>query len=146
MGVTRYSCAEESTRVILEEIIQETTHRMNRLSQAESENEVSMFKTQGRIEQEKLNTEYLKIKQQHQKDKAKMEGDAEALKAAAFLNGLKMVPDLTEKLGMWESLRRVDAISTVATGDSKLYYTANDMDLSMNGRGLGGDSYALPST
>ena len=39
--MTRYSCAEESTRVILEEIIQETTNRMNRLSQAESENEVT---------------------------------------------------------------------------------------------------------
>ena len=41
--VTRYSCAEAKTRIILEKIIQETTNRLNRLSQAESENEAPNF-------------------------------------------------------------------------------------------------------
>merc|ERR1719327_2551442 len=55
LEVTRYQCADQSTATILEQIIQETTNRMNRLSQAESENEVNLFRTQGDIEQERLN-------------------------------------------------------------------------------------------
>jgi len=132
LEVTRYSCAEESTRVILEEIIQETTNRMNRLSQAESENEVNMFKMQGNIEQEKLKTQLLAIKQQHQKQKAVTKGEAESLKASAFMNGLtKVVPNVKDRLGMWDTLRRVDAISTASEGDAKLYYSAKDVDLSL---------------
>jgi len=136
LEVTRYSCAEESTRVILEEIIQETTNRMNRLSQAESENEVSMFKMHGRIEQEKLKTELMKIQHQHKELIATTEGAAEALKAEAFLKGLgKKVPDVKDRLQMWETIRRVDTIATAATGDSKLYYTSDDVNLSFTGSG-----------
>jgi hypothetical protein len=47
LEITRYQCADKSTAEILEQIIQETTNRMNRLSQAESENEVAVFRTQG---------------------------------------------------------------------------------------------------
>merc|ERR1712187_1006780 len=68
LEVTRYQCADNSTALILEQIIQETTNRMNRLSQAESENEVSLFRTQGQIEQEKLNGDLLKI--QHEQTQA----------------------------------------------------------------------------
>jgi hypothetical protein len=51
LEVTRYQCADKSTAEILEQIIHETTNRMNRLSQAESENEVNLFRTQGQVEQ-----------------------------------------------------------------------------------------------
>merc|ERR1712183_768668 len=61
LEVTGYQCAENSTSEILQQIIQETTNRMNRLSQQESENEVKMFHMQGRIEQERLNGELLSI-------------------------------------------------------------------------------------
>ena len=83
MEITRYSCAEQKTRVILEKIIQETTNRLNRLSQAESENEVSMFTTQGRIAQETLKTQLLQIQHEQQEIAAKSEGTAKAKKAAA---------------------------------------------------------------
>merc|ERR1712048_313504 len=55
LEVTRYNCAEQRTSEVLQQIIEETTNRLNRLSQAESENEVKMFKMSGQIEQEKLN-------------------------------------------------------------------------------------------
>merc|ERR1719478_748501 len=64
MEITRYSCAEQKTRVILEKIIQETTNRLNRLSQAESENEVNMFRTSGQVEQSRVNNELLKIQRE----------------------------------------------------------------------------------
>merc|ERR1712151_981712 len=57
LEVISYKCAEASTSKVLQQIIQETTNRMNRLSQQESENEVMIFKMQGQIEQEKLNTQ-----------------------------------------------------------------------------------------
>merc|ERR1711881_816499 len=95
LEVTRYSCAEESTSEVLQQIIQETTNRMNRLSQAESENEVKLFKMQGQIEQEKLNGELLEIQHQHSQAEAKVCGSAEADKIAAFIDGLdKSVPVL----------------------------------------------------
>merc|ERR1712066_896472 len=70
LEVTRYQCAEESTSEVLQQIIQETTNRLNRLSQAESENEVKLFRMQGQIEQEKLNEELLAIQQRHSKGEA----------------------------------------------------------------------------
>merc|ERR1719281_1246994 len=78
LEVTRYACAEASTSEVLQQIIQETTNRMNRLSQAESENEVLIFRMQGQIEQQKLNGDLLGIQHQHMREEAKSAGNAEA--------------------------------------------------------------------
>merc|ERR1711981_1409521 len=89
LEVTRYQCADQSTAEILEQIIQETTNRMNRLSQAESENEVNLFRTQGDIEQERLNGALLSIKHEHAEAEAEVDGRAEANRVSAFLTGLE---------------------------------------------------------
>merc|ERR1712139_374951 len=95
LEVTRYQCAEESTSEVLQQIIQETTHRMNRLSQAESENEVKLFRMQGQIEQEKLNGELLEVQHKHSQDEAKVVGSSEADRIASFIEGLgNDVPNL----------------------------------------------------
>merc|ERR1711920_1003187 len=78
LEVTRYQCADESTSEVLSQIIQETTNRMNRLSQAESENEVKMFRMQGQIEQEKLNGDLLEIQHAHSQSEARVKGMAES--------------------------------------------------------------------
>merc|ERR1712014_364961 len=44
LEVTRYKTADSRTSEVLQQIIEETTTRLNRLSQAESENEVKMFR------------------------------------------------------------------------------------------------------
>merc|ERR1719511_545272 len=85
LEVTRYQCADSSTSAVLQQIIQETTNRMNRLSQQESENEVKLFKMQGQIEQERLNGELLTIQQEHSQAEAKVSGAAEADRVAAFI-------------------------------------------------------------
>jgi len=132
LEVTRYQCAEESTSEVLQQIIQETTNRMNRLSQAESENEVKLFRMQGQIEQERLNGELLEIQHQHSKDEAKVQGSAEADRIAAFVKGLdKDVPILQDRIAMWQTLRKTDALSAVAQGGASLYYTPNDVNLSI---------------
>merc|ERR1719277_797447 len=132
LEIGRYHCAEASTSAVLQQIIQETTNRMNRLSQAESENEVNLFKMQGQIEQEKLNGELLEIKHQHVQAEAKVNGSAESDKIAAFIAGLeKEVPNLQDRIAMWQTLRKTDALSAVSQGGASLYYTPTDVNLSI---------------
>ena len=64
-----------STAAILEQIIAETTNRMNRLSCQESENEVKLAQLHGEEEQENAKSAVLKIKQLHQVEMARAEGD-----------------------------------------------------------------------
>merc|ERR1712066_662899 len=98
-------------------IIEETTNRLNRLSQAESENEVKIFKMQGQIEQEKLNGELLEIQHSHARDEARVKGDVEAERVVSFVSGLeKHVPELKDRISMWEVLRKQDALTVVSDG------------------------------
>jgi len=132
LEVTRYQCADQSTSEVLSQIIQETTNRMNRLSQAESENEVSIFRTQGQIQQEKLNTQLLEIQHEHSQTEARVSGMSEADRISAFLNGLAgTVPKLEERVAMWQTLRKTDALSVISSGGASLYYTPNDVNLSI---------------
>mmetsp|Transcript_133220 Transcript_133220/g.235804 ORF Transcript_133220/g.235804 Transcript_133220/m.235804 type:complete len:782 (+) Transcript_133220:84-2429(+) len=135
LEVTSYQCAEASTSEVLQQIIQETTNRMNRLSQAESENEVKLFRMQGQIEQEKLNGELLQIQHEHSKMEALVAGQAEAERIKAFINGLhKDVPQLQDRMSMWETLRKTDALSVISEGGANLYYTPSDVNLSIENR------------
>merc|ERR1719161_2245261 len=68
LEMTGYKCADRSTSEILEQIIQETTNRMNRLSQQESENEVKLFKMQGQIKQEEMKKQLLEIQHGHKQE------------------------------------------------------------------------------
>jgi len=132
LEVTRYKCSEQRTSEVLQQIIEETTNRLNRLSQAESENEVKIFRMQGQIEQEKLNNELLEIQHRHTHDEARVAGSAEAARAAAFMEGLaETVPKPEERMAMWQVLRKTDALSVVSEGGGNLYYTPNDVDLSI---------------
>jgi len=136
LEVTGYKCAEESTSQVLQQIIQETTNRMNRLSQQESENEVKIFRMQGQIEQEKLNSELLEIQHKHSQSEARVTGAAEAERVAAFMEGLQTsVPKLDDRIAMWQVLRKTDALSVVSEGGGSLYYTPNDVDLSIRTEG-----------
>merc|ERR1719421_1353197 len=76
LEVTAYRCQDASTARILEQIIQETTNRMNRLSQQESENEIKMFAMAGEIERETRRAELLKVLQAHKLMEARNEGEA----------------------------------------------------------------------
>merc|ERR1711998_826017 len=135
LEVTRYACADVRTSEILEKIIQETTNRMNRLSQAESENEVKMFSMRGKIDQEKLNTELLGIQHQHLLEQAAVDGKAECDKAIGFLQGLKKaVPDVKERVEMWSQLRKEEDLRTVAQSraQAQVFFTPQDVNLSIN--------------
>merc|ERR1712028_206754 len=76
LEVTKYMCSEKRTSEVLQQIIEETTNRLNRLSKAESENEVAIFKMQGEIEQGKLMTELNVLKHKQAQDDARVGGAA----------------------------------------------------------------------
>jgi len=133
LEVTGYQCADRSTSEVLQQIIQETTNRMNRLSQAESENEVKMFRMQGQIEQEKLNGDLLEIQHQHSQSEARVKGMAESDQVAAFVSGLeKDIPKLEDRLAAWQTLRKTEALGVVSRGGANLYFTPNDVNLSID--------------
>merc|ERR1719384_2005445 len=135
LEVTRYQCADKSTAEILEQIIQETTNRMNRLSQAESENEVNLFRTQGQLEQAKLNTGLQEIQRENEQAEAQVAGTAEADRVTTFLQGLeKQVPSLEDRIRMWQVLRKTEALAVVSKGGANLYFTPNDVDLSIEAK------------
>merc|ERR1712038_1173423 len=89
LELTRYQCADKSTAEILEQIIQETTNRMNRLSQAESENEVNLFRTSGQVEQSRVNNEVLAIQREQTRADAQATGNAEGERVSTFLRGIE---------------------------------------------------------
>jgi regulator of protease activity HflC (stomatin/prohibitin superfamily) len=133
LEVTSYQCAEKSTSQVLQKIIQETTNRMNRLSQQESENEVLIFKMQGQIEQEKLKAELLDIQHQHSLTESVAQGKAEAQRVASFMESLqKQLPELSDRVSVWQTLRKKETLAAVSQGGASLYYTPSDVDLSIN--------------
>lgn len=135
LEVTAYRCQDASTARILEQIIQETTNRMNRLSQQESENEVKMFAMQGEIEQETRRAELLKVLQSHKLLEAKNEGEAEAQRVEAFLESTKpSVPSLEARVGLWNVLRKTDALKAVSSGPARLFFTPNDVNLTIESK------------
>jgi len=133
LEVTAYHCAEASTALILEEIIQETTNRMNRLQQQESENEVQLKQIRGDIEEEKARGELIKIQTENSNAKSKMEGLAEAERVRSFLAGVKDLPDMdtAKAISLWRTLRKEDALRAVSKGGAKLYFTPKDANLSI---------------
>jgi len=125
-------CKDPATEKVLQEIIKETTDRLNRLQKQASENEVRLYKMKGEIEAEKLNGELLKIRHDHHVQQALMEGEAEADHIKAFLKGLGSVSvPFDTQLTMWQSLRKLDGISKLAGGNSHMYFTPSDVNLSI---------------
>merc|ERR1712226_1426316 len=132
LEVTGYHCAEPSTAMILEQIIQETTNRMNRLQQQESESEVQLFKIRGQIEEEKARASLLSIQTENSNAEAAMDGLSEAEKVKKFLDELEeKVPNLEQRIALWNVLRKQDALSAVSSGDARLFFTPQDVNLSI---------------
>jgi hypothetical protein len=136
LEVTGYHCADTSTAQILQQMIQETTNRMNRTSQQESENELNMNRIHGEIEQERAKGELLSIRQARQEDEARAAGCSDAQRALQFLKTLEeAVPDSNERIAMWKVLRKGENLETLAGGNAHLYFTPSDVNLSIEDRG-----------
>jgi hypothetical protein len=134
LEVTGYHCADKRTATVLQDIIQETTNRINRLQQQESENEVQLRQIQGDIEEETARSELLEIQTRNSGARAEMEGQAEAQRVRSFLESLSVAfPNLEmdKTIGLWQTLRKEDALRTLSTGSAQLYFTPADANISI---------------
>jgi len=125
-------CIDPNTEKVLQDIIKQTTDRLNRLQKQASENDVKIAKMKGEIDAEKLNGDLLKIKYDHRKSEAVMEGEAEADAIKSFINGLQdsNVP-LEVAVHMWHSLRKLDAMDELSKGNSQMFITPSNTNLSI---------------
>merc|ERR1712146_731432 len=124
LEVTRYECADGKTATVLQEIIQETTNRINRMMKQKRDNEVEHEELTAKIANEKL--------------QASVEGEAEGTRLAnnalAFLNQLNSsVPSDHERLALLrffsEQATLTKQTEHLASGKASLFLTPQDMNL-----------------
>merc|ERR1719235_2761243 len=67
LEVTRYECADGKTATVLQEIIQETTNRINRMMKQKSDNEVEHEELTAKIALERQRTALIEAKTANEK-------------------------------------------------------------------------------
>jgi hypothetical protein len=118
----------------LQEIIRETTDRINRLQKQESENEVKLRQIQGEIEAEEMKGQLLETRRENVQTAARMEGEGEAMRVQAFFDGLDSGLSPADKVALFNTLRKQESIEALSTGTAQLYFTPADVDLSIETR------------
>ncbi|MEO1665448.1 MAG: SPFH domain-containing protein [Chloroflexota bacterium] len=132
--VRSITCKDPGTQQILNEIIRETTDRLNRLQKQESENEVRLRKIAGEIEAEQTRGDLLELQRQHQRTEALAVGESESERVRAFFEGLGDMP-LENKVAIYNTLRKNDALEVLSEGHARLYFTPADVNLSIESDG-----------
>merc|ERR1712100_411305 len=138
LEVTRYACADGATSRVLQEIIQETTNRINRMQKQQSDNEVQRERVAGEIEVEKQRTALVQAQCDNDRMRAIIEGEADGLRlaksASTFLSVLSdTLPAEEARLELYrffedqrESTKRASHISS---GNAQLILTPQDVNL-----------------
>merc|ERR1712039_408444 len=142
VSVIRYECANPSDGEVLQQIIQETTKRMNQLTAQNSKNDVQRASMKGEIDLERQRTKLLEIKAANDKVNALASGEAAGLKLAASVTKFvqvvaESVPDTTAEKA-FDLLKFYEAEKTattqtrdLATGKAQLFLTPKDLNLKM---------------
>jgi len=129
--VRSIACQDPGTQHILQEIIRETTDRLNKLQKQESENEVQVKQLQGEIEAEHMKEQLLQTRRENVRAAALMEGEAEANRVRAFFDGLGEQLSPPEKASLFNTLRKGDALEKLSQGTAQLYFTPADVNLTI---------------
>ena len=82
LELTSFECVDKKTAEVLQEIIQETTNRENRLQKQLSENEVERERMAAQIDIERQRAAYVEAKAANEKLQASIEGEAEGTRLA----------------------------------------------------------------
>lgn len=130
--VRSVTCKDPTTQRILQEIIQETTNRLNRLQQQESENEVRVRQIEGEIGAEELRGRLMEVRRAVEEEAARIAGGAEGERVRAFLAGLGADLPADAKLAIFHTLRKHEALKALSAGKASLFFTPDDVDLRIN--------------
>ncbi|CAE7260081.1 unnamed protein product [Symbiodinium pilosum] len=140
MEMTRYDMVDQETADILQLIIQESTNRINRLQQQESENDVLAAKLVADIQLEQQRTDFIRTQANNQRLAALLEGQAQGTElvesAAAFIDGLnETVPDVADRTELYRMHQLLDARNTdthnLASGQAQLFLTPSNLNLQL---------------
>lgn len=126
--VRSLDCKDEAIQHILEEIIKETTNRLNQIQKQKTSNEVQLQELKGKLETEKNKSELLKIQEKNKLLEAQTAGKAESNKVNAFLSELKNL-SFEQKMQIFTALKSSDNIKNLSTGNAHLFLTHEDVDL-----------------
>lgn len=138
MELTRFDCADPETSKILQQIIQETTNKINKLTAQESANQVKAAALAAEISLEKSRTELIRTKTANDKLAAKMQGESTGVElaesASTFIDGLRAaVPNVTTRVELYrmhnELLHRNHDTKNLASGKAQLFLTPQDLNL-----------------
>ncbi|CAE7409161.1 chlP [Symbiodinium necroappetens] len=130
----------EETADILQLIIQESTNRINRLQQQESENDVLAAKLVADIQLEQQRTDFIRTQASNQRLAALLEGQAQGTElvesAAAFIDGLnETVPDVADRTELYRMHQLLDARNAdthnLASGQAQLFLTPSNLNLQL---------------
>jgi hypothetical protein len=141
MEVTRYEPVEEKTAEVLQQIIQETTNRINKLQVQESENDVLAAKLAADIKMEKQKTELIETQAKNQQLQAQMQGESSGMKRArgakAFIDGLSSsVSNVSKRVELYElhEILENNRANTehLASGKATLFLTPQDLKLKLH--------------
>jgi len=143
MGLTGFDCADAETAKILQEIIQETTNRMNRLTAQQSENDVKAAELSADIQLENQRTELIRTQSENERLRSQMKGEATGMEmvrgAASFIDGLnESVPSVETRVELYQMHeemkgRNQDTLN-LASGKASLFLTPSDLKLRLDTR------------
>eukprot|EP00931_Biecheleriopsis_adriatica_P073810 TRINITY_DN48024_c0_g1_i1.p1 TRINITY_DN48024_c0_g1~~TRINITY_DN48024_c0_g1_i1.p1 ORF type:complete len:683 (-),score=155.41 TRINITY_DN48024_c0_g1_i1:142-2121(-) len=150
LELTRFECVDQATADVLQQIIQETTNRINKLQAAQSANEVKAAALSAEITLEQQKGDLIRQQAANARLEAETEGEAAGLRsvkgAAVFIEGLNSsIPDVNQRLELYklhETLKgRNKDTAHLSGGNAKLYLTPESMNLRLdmteaNGRRL----------
>ncbi|MDD2715767.1 MAG: SPFH domain-containing protein [Candidatus Wallbacteria bacterium] len=132
--VRSITCKDEATQKILQEIIQETTNRLNMIQKQETSNEVMLKEISGKIEAEKVKGELLEIQHDHVLREFKTKGEAEAERVRVFLEGVGKDVPAADRIGLFNTLRKKEILEKLSEGKAQLFFTPSDVDLSIESK------------
>merc|ERR1711865_527767 len=148
MEVTRFEPVDSKTAEVLQQIIQETTNRIDRLEGQNSENDVQAAKLAADIQMEKQRTELIQTQSKNQQLQAQMQGESGGMKRARgakeFIDGLSgAVPNITKRVELYELHEKLENsranTENLAAGKATLFLTPQDMNLKLHMGGTGSE-------
>lgn len=140
MDLTKYEYADASVAKIMEQITQEKTNKINRMTQAASEAEVAEAKLTAEILLEKQKTDLIQKKVENKRLEARLDGEAAGmtlLKAAdSFIAGLNSTVDnATTRVELYRLHETLNSKNTdtknLASGKAELYITPDNVNLKL---------------
>lgn len=130
--VREITCKDQKTQDVLAEIIQETTTRINRIQKQVSENEVTMKRIEGELLAEEAEMQLLEKRLIRYREESQAEGNRQAQVISAFLDGLGNGMSLDQKLKAFEILRKKEMMEALATNNTRIFLTPQDIDLKLD--------------